>query len=401
MKTRSFLKLLAGVISILAFTFILKSCKKTDSNAVNKQTAEAARAAAIASIKEKYGNVSAGFIIPVNKQAGEYFYKNAAGNMVSLYNNKNNKPTPESPGCLYNCNNTSNPADLTLIYTLDYIQRLYKCESSSMPGDKKSMISVSWTISVPFGITYLTSDNVPNTFGNIKFSPSGSSPVTLTANPGSSDFTVTYLGSAAPGCYYNSLYRVSYSFDDVPNSYMLSGTTIEASIGLDNDCALLGYVVATGLTAAPVITDELDLPCERIDKVWVTEDTGPNSCSQATGNYSICSYPSGLSPIDYHEVEYRLVTSGTSLLWDDQVSGSTVHWGEPFNSNTDTATLNPSTGTYDLVNMTPTSGIWLVRYRNVKTSVCDAIYGPGFPPTPNGDWGNTALWIVEVWDRSY
>ena len=46
-----------------------------------------------------------------------------------------------------------------------------------------------------------------------------------------------------------------------------------------------------------------------------------------------------------------------------------------------------------ILHITVNSGTWLVRYRNVKTSVCNIINPTG--PT-NGDWGNSALWISEV-----
>jgi hypothetical protein len=276
---------------------------------------------------------------------------------------------------------------------LDYVQRFYLCESGSSPA--KSTVSVKWTVSVPFAITDETPDGVLNTFGKVKFTPSSGPAVILTATANDTGFTYTSLGTD-PNCGVNTLYAVTYYFEDVDNSNFASGTQLDALLSLANDCALIGYLSATGYVSAPSFNQSAYLPCNRIDKVYVNQYAGPSSCATASGNYLICSYPGGsFSPVDYHEVEYRLVTSGSSLKWDDQTS--TVFWGEPTGTNTPDEKLNPSTGVSDLVNMTPSSGTWLVRYKNIKTSVCDLIYGPGTPGTPNGNWGNTALWIVEVW----
>ncbi len=376
--------------SIVLLTLLLKSCKKVDNST---KTADDVKAKALQAIRSKYGNISAGFVYPVHKDATELFYKSSTGKMVSLYNDKNNPKTNGVQSCLFTCNNTSNPANLRIVYTLDYVQRFYKCESSSNPGDKKSMVTLSWTVSVPFAITFMTNDNAPNTWGTLKLTPSGGSPTTYTDYAAYSDLSIVYLGPA-PGCATNSLYQVKYSFDDVPNSLMLSGATVEANISLDNDCAIVGYVVAAGLYSAPAITDELNLPCERIDKAWVNLGTGPGGCATATGNYAICSYPSGMTPIDSHQIEYRLVTNIYSNDWDAQTS-STVYWAEP----TGTGTPDPSLatgGVSNLVHITSSSGTWLVRYRNVKTSVCD-IFDPLPGGSPGAIWGNSALWFTEIW----
>jgi hypothetical protein len=366
---------------------VLKSCKKTDvdATAANNNT-EDARAAAIKAIKAKYGNVSAGYIVNVNKTADEIFYKNAAGKMVSLYSNNYNPQTNSL--CLYTCNNTNNPANLHIVYTLDYVQRFYLCESGSSPA--KSTVSVKWTVSVPFAITDETPDGVLNTFGKVKFTPSSGPAVILTATANDAGFTYTSLGTD-PNCGVNTLYAVTYYFNDVDNSNFASGTQLDALLSLANDCALIGYLSATGYVNAPSFNQSAYLPCNRIDKAYVVPNTGHNNCATVTGNYVICSYPGGsFSPIDYHQVEYRAVTHSTSRAWGDQ--NGTIRYGEPTGTTSQVATVDPYTGVSDLEEMLPSTGLWLVRYRNVNTTTCDVIAGPG------GTWINTALWILELWD---
>ena len=372
-------------MAITAFMLVLKSCKKTDIDAPNNKSAAATRAAAIQAIKAKYGNVSAGIVYNVNKTADEIFYKNAAGNMVSLYGNSNNNVVARP--CIFNCNNTTNPADLYITYTLDYVQRFYICENST-----KSTLSVKWTVSVPFAITNETPDGVLNTFGKVKFTPSSGPAVILTATANDPNFTVTNLGTD-PSCGVNTLYAVTYNFTEVDNSNFASSTQLDALLSLSNDCALIGNLLATGYVSAPTFNQNAYLPCNRIEKAYVNPNTGPSNCATVAGNYILCSPPSGLTPIDLHQVEYRQVTSTTgSLQWGGQIS--TVHWGVIPNTTTQWPTMSPYTGVLNLINMLNGSGTWLVRYRNVKTGTCNVI-DPSGPP--NGDWGNPALWVTTVW----
>ncbi len=301
---------------------------------------------------------------------------------------KNN--TGRGPLCNYNCSNTNNPADLHLVYTLSYVQRNYLCEGSTY-----SDLYANWVISVPF--TPLTTFGGNSSSGTIKVTSPSSSVSTLSTN----SINIRSLGTD-PYCPANTLYEITYNISSWANTYFGSGMNIEASLSLYNNCSLVGNLVSTGYVAAPDINLVADQPCYRIDKIYVTPNNGPSNCATITGNYNICFYPSGFTPIDYHQVEYRLVNNGSgSLQWADQTSS--VHWGEPTGTNTEVTTLSPYTGTSDLVLMVPSSGTWLVRYRNVKTSYCDLIYdGTNSNPSPGpvnagGDWGFASLWVTEVW----
>lgn len=377
MKTITSIRILIAVIAIASFTLILKSCKKADINPPDNKSTEAARAATIQAIKARYGNVSAGIIYKVNKEAKDLFFRNTTGGMVNF---RTIKPTLGSGGaenilCNYNCNNTNNPANLHLVYTLSYVQRNYIYES----GDK-SDLNVSWTISVPF--TPLTTYNGNNSTGTLKVTDPGS---TLHTYSGLS-ITIRTIG-ADPNCGANTLYEITYKATLVPDSYLGSGMLISSALSLYNNCVLVGNLVTTGDTDAPDFSLYPHLPCSRVDKVWVNPYIGPNGCTTAAGCYNVGNYPNGFTPIDNHQVEYRQVNSGSSYEWDDQTS--TVYWGKNTTTNNIQATVGPYQ-TSDLENMI--SGNWLVRYRNMKTSYCGQIGS-----SPDADWGNHFYWVVEYW----
>lgn len=395
MKTINSIKLLLSVFAVVSFMLVLKSCKKADiAPPDNIKTAEATRAAALQAIKAQYGNVSAGIVFNVNKTADELFYKNTAGKMVSLYAGSNN--VVAAP-CLYNCNNTTNPANLRIVTTLDYVQRFYICESGSSPA--KSKVSVKWTVSAPFTITNVTPDGALNTFGKVKFTPSGGPAVILTATANDPGFVYTNLGTD-PACSMNTLYSVTYYFEDVDDANFASGTQLDALLSLSNDCALIGNLLSTGYVSGPTFNQNAYLPCNRIDKVYVVPAPPPPGAqyATATGNYALCSPPSGFALIDLHQLEYRKVVSTTgSLKWDDQFdifgTPSPVYWGQTIPPSPVLSPTMPPSSVLNLLNMLNGSGTWLVRYRNVKTGSCNVVS----PSTPNGNWGNPALWVTEVW----
>lgn len=395
MKTINSIKLIISIIAIAAFVLFLKSCKKADIAApASIKTVEATREAARQAIRAEYGNVSAGIVFNVDKTADEVFYRNAAGKMVSLYAGSGN--VVAAP-CLYNCNNTTNPANLRIVYTLDYVQRFYLCESGSSPA--KSKVSVKWTVSAPFAITKETPDGVLNTFGKIKFTLTSGPAVILIASANDPGFVYTSLGTD-PACSMNTLYSVTYYFEDVANSNFASGTQLDASLILANDCALIGNLSATGYVSGPSFNQNAYLPCNRIDKVYITPAPPPPGAqyATATGNYILCSPPSGFALIDLHQLEYRKVTASSgSTKWEDQdgtTPSSTVYWGQTIPPSPVLSPTMPPSSTLNLLNMLNGSGKWLVRYRNVKTGTCNVINQSG--PT-NGNWGNPALWITEVW----
>jgi hypothetical protein len=402
MKKITSLKFAVAVMAIACFTMVLKSCKKVDNNTVTPKDALAALATAQKAIIAQYGNVSAGVVIPINKSADEYFYKNASGKMASLYaTNKGgdiNRPTP----CIANCNNTTNPADLYINYNLDQAERYYECESNGT----KSTVFVKWTINVPFDILDpLTIHRVSQTFGKIKFT-TALGVVTEYTTPNVSDVTAKLVGPAV--CQYNKIYEITYKLTGIPNSSFASGTQLGASVSLDTDCGLLGYVTASGYVTAPTFSQNGYLPCNRIDKMYVFSTLQvPGPYATALGNSNTCAYPTsgGFVPIDYHQLEYRLKTSLKPIDFDWNNQTSPIYWGILYGTSTPSPTITGG-GSFNLVNMTPGSGKWLVRYRNVKTSTCDVIQNNGiFPNIPNpspGDaqagayWGNTALWFTEV-----
>ena len=406
MKTKTFPRLLIALVTIALFAVVLKSCKKVDKNAANTNEA-AAKEAVQKAIQKEYGNVSAGIIIPVNKAADEYFYRDASGQMTSLYGNLTSRTGINGPSlCKANCNTTSNPADLRIIYTLDYVQRFYECESN---GDK-STVTVKWTVSVPFQIGYTIGNVPPLHYGNVRFKNSSGTVInTLTATNG--QVASTMIG-ADPSCpTWNNLWEVTYKFTQVTNGNFASGNTIEASVSLENDCALVGNVVLSGYVSAPAFSQNAYLPCNRIDKMYVYSTIqlpGPNAT--ALGNYQFtCPYPTtdGFVPIDFHQLEYRRVnaTNG-SLKWDDQINGSpasqnAIYWGVPTSTSTSNPTITGGGG-FNLTAMTPGTGKWLVRYRNVKTSTCNTFLNSSGSNSSSPDpqagavWGNTALWVTEV-----
>ena len=391
MKTITSLKFIIALFGILAFTLAIKSCKKAD-NINPLQDAETTKSKSIQAVKDKYGNFSASIIIPVNKTTSQTFYKDANGKMVSIDNQGTLNTNSPTGGPCYTCLTATTAGQLHFSYTLNYVQRWYKCES----GDK-STLTANWTISVPFIPSYFVQDYLPNTYGYLEITaPGGGSPLTHYSYAAISpyDFTMKSLGHD-PACLNNNIYEVSYNFTNVPDSYFGSGAQINGKVSVDCSCASFFTNVNSGTIGAPALSNNSYLPCNRVDKVFVVPNTGPSNCATAAGCYILCTNPGGFAPINYHEVEYRKVTSGNSLLWDDQISGSTIHWGEPTGTSTESPTINPYTGVSNLIYMTPSSGTWLVRYRNVKTSICDIIYGPG--STPGGNWGSNFTWVTEIW----
>ena len=372
MKTLNKSKLI--LLLFAAFILLLNSCKKTNIDVPATQNAADAKAAILKAVKERYGNTT-GIIVNVNKDPEDLFYRNVAtGNMVKI-----DKSNTSNALCNYNCSNTTNPANLHLVYTLNYIQRNYLCESSGANSD----LNVSWTISVPF--TPLTTFGLNTSTGTLKVTDPGA---TLHTYSGLA-ITIRTIG-ADPGCGANTLYEIRYKAVQVPDSYFGAGMTMDASLSLYNNCALVGNLITTGDVSAADAYTQAHLPCYRVDKLYVNPPGGGTSYATVAGGYILCTNPSGFSTIDYHQLEYRLVTSGSSLEWVDQ--SSSVYWGVPVGSGSPSATINPSTGVSNLLQMTASSGTWLVRYRNVKTNVCGVIGS-----SPGADWGNHFYWFVEVW----
>ncbi len=396
MKRIISIKPLLAIVTILLFAIVFKSCKKGDNEGARiEKNAEAVKAAAIAEIKAKYGNISGSEVIPVNKDAKDVFYRDANGTMVKL-GDGTALPAPPGGGsnCIYNCNNTTNPNNLRQIYNLYYVQRNYICES----GVQKSDLIANWKISVPY--TPLATFNGNLSTGEIKVTSPTGAVLTFGSTP-NTPLDIRNMG-ADPKCVANTLYEINFRIGPagaIPDDYFGLGMLIDVSLSLYNDCSLLGNLVNIGYTQAPDYSLTSHIPCYRIDKVYFSFPGQPgNTPTVAVGNYAaICTHPAGFVLIDAHQLEYRKVNSPTSLEWGPQTSP--VYGNMPFGSTTQLQTL----GTYaagNLINMQYGTGQWLIRYRNIKTGNCNKIDGPGVGPGGvsggNGNWGLTQFWITEL-----
>ncbi len=397
MKRIISIKPILAVVTILLFAIVFKSCKKADSEGVRKErNADEVRAAAIAEIKTKYGNISGSEVIPVDKDADEVFYRDANGTMVKL-GGGTAFPAPPGGGsnCIYNCNNTTNPNNLRQVYNLYYVQRNYICES----GVQKSDLIANWKISVPY--TPLATFNGNLSTGQIKVtSPTGA--VLIFGSTPNTPLDIRNMG-ADPKCAANTLYEVNFRIGPagaIPDSYFGTGMLIDVSLNLYNDCPLVGNLVNIGYTRAPDYSLTSHLPCYRIDKAFISPGSGGGLTTVLGNNLGInCTPPSGFVLIDQHQLEYRKVTSTTNSKWEDQTG---IVYGSTSLSNlTQRLSFNLNDAGY-LREMVSGTGQWLVRYRNVKFGSCGVLNnGPQTPPGVQGgndNWGLTQVWIVESYN---
>jgi len=238
----------------------------------------------------------------------------------------------------------------------------------------------------------------------LTFTPSVGSPFSLPdVDP---QYGITPVPNPDPNCASNQIYEIFYVFTNVPNSYFASGTVLSTNLGMTTDCSLVGNFVSTGDVTGPTFSQNEDLPCNRIDKVYIfPAATGVQAYTTALGNTTaICTHPTGFAHPDYHQLEYRQINSG-GYNWDDQTS--VVYWGIPnyFFSSTYLPNFAPN-DVEKLDQMTVASGQWIIRYRNVKTSTCDIIYNSGSSPDianpspgpsgAGGIWGTPSLWYTEI-----
>lgn len=326
-------------------------------------------------------------------------YKDKDGKMVLLTNAAKNDPGVANALCLGNCNTLTNPAQLRISFTLDYSERYYLCEASA----DKSSVRVKWTASVPFAFT--DPYGRPGRYmAHVRFKDANGNVVnTYNVNPLLDD--LVNLGTD-PNCSYNNKWEIYYNVTNIPNSDFASGNTVEADVDFYTDCSLVNYYISSGYVAGPSFSQNGYLPCNRLDKVIVNPPMqGSTSPTTVTGLYTIsCTPPSGMQPIDYHQVEYRHVTTTNGdHTWDNQTSPVYNPWPQPANTGPN-ALLASYTGSSNLPQMVLTTGKWLIRYRNVKTGSCNQIIGPGTPSgsnsNTNGNWSSTSssLWITEMWD---
>lgn len=375
-------KIITTTIATAVILFTFNSCKKSnDTQTDNNLTAEQQKAKIIEATKQRYGNVTAPFIVEANQPASSVAYRNQQGQLVQFAGGTYNT---EATCGQYTCATAPSASDLFVTYTLLYTEWFYICGSV---GDHN--LTAVWNVSTPYTVL----DAHPNTddpsYGNVRIKNSGGTVLTTSGNLGSGNLTITSLGTD-PNCSSNTLYRVTYTWNGISESYF-PGNYVECSLNLYNNCSLTSYVNVVGFTSTTPgpssIMDPFTHPCDRVDKAFVNPNSGPNNCATIAGGYVACTFPSGFTPITNHEVEYRQVTSGSSLNWDDQTS--TPHGGlVPGGGNNEVSVLGPWSGVLNFVHMTSSSGSWIVRFRNIYTG-CSSTYGIG-----NTWYGN---WHQEVW----
>jgi hypothetical protein len=397
MKLKNVLKTIAITMSVFAFIFVLKSCKKIDASAEDKSEA-AIRADVLKAIKAEYGNVSGGQIFTVNKQPDQLFYQTTTGGEIKLLYNTNPQGEPVAGNtCPNTCQNTTDPTKFRVISTLQSVQRLYQCESN---GTKSDLI-IKWIVSLPLGFSPGFSSQ------GVKINAQGSAPTIL----GSDGFETFKNIGQDPACASSRRYEVRVRVPNVAVSYFGSGMQLSSDLKISTSCNVLPTII-TGFVNAPAAALNTYLPCGRVDKVYINPNTGPSNCATAAGNTTVgCPFPTLINdPIDLQQVEYRKVTATNgSLEWVDQNGPTFAGWLP--GTSTRSFTLNPSTGILNLTNMIPTVQLpppappitikWLVRYRNIKTGSCNQIITPSNPasggdPGTNAPWGANELWFTEV-----
>jgi hypothetical protein len=396
MKLNNIIKTIAITMSIFAFIFILKSCKKVDASAEDKSEA-AIRADVLKAIKAEYGNVTGGQVFSVNKQPDQLFYQTTTGGEIKLLYNTNPQGEPVAGNtCINTCKNTTDPTKFRVITTLQSVQRFYQCESNGTKSD----LRIKWIVSLPTG--FMGTGSQFSSQG-VKINAQGSAPTLL-----SSDGFETWKDLGVdPACAYSRQYEVTVRVPNVAVSYFGSGMQLSSDLKINTSCGVLP-IISTGFVNAPPAALNTYQPCGRVDKVYVNPNTGPSNCATAGGNTITCAFPTLINdPIDLQQVEYRKVTATNgSLEWGDQNQATYAGWLP--NTSTRSFTLNPSTGILNLINIIPSipanSVKWLVRYRNIKTGSCNQILSPITPGTPaisdlgtNAVWGLNELWFTEAW----
>jgi hypothetical protein len=403
MKTIQSLKITATVILAAGMLLLVKSCKKSD-NIISPALEKAAAS------KELYKNVSMAVVMPINKQADELFYRAPDGQMKSMYKNvtatgaKNNAVNQADPRCFNDCNTTNNASGLPVYFTLNAAERLYNCN----PSNNYNSVLVRWTVEAPFVIkkTSLLSSSL--TYAYVKFSKPGEYDQQFSAsvNTAGQDFVITKLSGASTNCGGGlNVYEITCRVNYVPANVFESGWTVSSKLFLEVVCTTAGGYVNSSYVNGPTFSQDGYLPCNRIDKVIVNPSSSPNTPTSIVGLYTAsCSPPSGTQPIDYHQVEYRPVTTTDgNYKWDAQSSPVYNAWPQPANT-APSPLLTASGGVSNLPQMVSGTGKWLIRYRNVKTGSCNQIDGNSPPPgsnsNTNGNWSITSpsLWVTEMWD---
>lgn len=232
MKTRSFLKILIGVISIFVFTLILKSCKKTDDlKPAFNTTAMSDLERAKANVKnriEKLGGLPQ--VFPVHK------------NMVTTWADKNG--VPKDPKITINYGLCTN-YDLPDYTTLLQYQRIYNCDHKNSQANPGYFIQFEYNVSWSHVIVATNSQSI-STEGLIRIVEDGGGSTVATYYATGSDVTINDLG-VDPNNSSNHVYNVKFDYSyanhsgtPIPTAYIngdISGTyTVKLAATFASDC---------------------------------------------------------------------------------------------------------------------------------------------------------------------
>lgn len=377
----SVIKILPAIILITVSVLVFNSCKKTDTSA-NQTETEIAKARAIEAARQRYGNITASVIFTANRAAPvSYIDANGVSHDMGGY-----LRTQVRCG-QYTCATATSGSDLYVTSTLQYVKWYYEC------GVGHNLAAI-WKISVPYTLLLQHPSTSAYSFGNIRIKNPGGTVLATSGDLGQNNLEIVNNG-ADPACLDNTLYTVTYTWQNISDTYF-PGNKVECQYTVYNDCDKTNYNNVVGWTLGQTYTNATDVfsaPCDRTEHAYVNPPGGGNNYSVILGAYSLCLPPSGFTGTSDHQVEYRLVNNGSSNLWDDQ--SSTVYWGFPtLTATQDVPTMSSYTGVLFLLNMTSSSGTWLVRYRN-RHSGCD--------PTINGkndnwnDGNGNNNYVTEIW----
>ena len=374
------IKLVWAITVVTGAIFLFNSCKKTD-HSVNNKEAEDTRARAIKGTIERYGRVTAPIIIPFHQEASFISYVDHNGNTIQFGGGSNR--TDAICG-QYTCATTQDPNDLYVTAYIDHFKWFYTC------GGGHDLTAV-WKVSTPYTLLAQDPNNSNNySYGNIRIKNSGGTVLVTSGNFGNGNLQITSQGTD-PNCSANTLYLVTFKWDNVSDSYF-PDNYVEAQFTIYNNCTITNYNLVVGWTGGPPgVSSFYDIfthPCDRTDQAFINPETGQNNCATIAGAYVLCTPPTGFTPIDLHQAEYRAVNNSSSNEWVDQTS--TVYRGIVAATGLPATTLNPYTDVLYLLNMTPNTGKWLVRYRNIYSTTCVSFGAP--PQTWSGNW------IQELWD---
>ena len=377
------LKLFAVIILSSLTIMTIKSCKKTSNEPAFNDRYNDVYSKALAAIKKQYGNAGRTISVYVNKPASEVSYTDQQGKRHIM---KTSGIQTEATCGQYTCLSAPTGGDLYFTYDLKFVRWQYVC------GTENQLTAV-WDVSVPYNLLDQHPGNSNYSFGNIRLK-SGGSVVLTSGNLDQSDFTIRSLGTD-PNCTSNTLYRVEYIWTGISDSYF-PGHTIECSFTVYNNCFKTNYENTVSYTVATPYSNQQDtygLACDRIDHPWTTPAGGGLTYTTVIGAYAgTCSPQSGLTSTALHQLEYRAVTHGSSLHWEDQTS--TIYAGYLAASScvTQKHTFTPLQA-IELCNMTDNSGQWLVRFRNRQSSGVSTCTTVG---TVGADW--LSNYVTEYWN---